>query len=162
MPLGKSAFLMIYVSKARTKSHGKKKLNQCHPTASAFFHDEFGPYFSCIADDQRWAGFGQQPCARRRFMCWDVFLNACTVYSPYQFVLFRGLMSLLSIHMTLRQSFFLVLILQLLPGKLDFYSLLYLSSVKDICSLYTALKTCKYSVGKRRAFLVCVSVRVVL
>lgn len=27
MPLGKSAFLMIYVSKARTKSHGKKKLN---------------------------------------------------------------------------------------------------------------------------------------
>lgn len=42
------------------------------------------------------------------------------------------------------------------------HSLFSLSSVKDVHSLYSTLKACKYSVGRRRAFLVCVSVRVVL
>jgi len=39
-------------------------------------------------------------------MCLDVFLHTCTAYSSDQVVLFGGLMSSLSIYMTLRESFF--------------------------------------------------------
>lgn len=52
MPLGKSAFLMIYVSKAWTKSHGKrrkKKVELVSPKCiSIFFQDEFGPYLVAL------------------------------------------------------------------------------------------------------------------